>query len=64
MNNPQYELLFKPHKIGNMPLKNRILLAPMGCDYTEENGYIGQRYVDYYEVRAKAWRKRETEGVK
>ncbi|MBQ0065236.1 MAG: FAD-dependent oxidoreductase [Firmicutes bacterium] len=44
--------LFEPCKIGNLTLKNRIVLAPMGTT-TDQSFAFNQKDVDYYEERAK-----------
>lgn len=48
----KYRLLFEPFSIGNMQLKNRIVMPPMGTAYSEA-GMIGSRIIDYYEARAR-----------
>ncbi len=45
--------LLSPGKIGNMELKNRIVLAAMGTEYAEKDGSCSERLWDYYEARAK-----------
>lgn len=50
----KYKSLFKSTKIGSLPIKNRLSLAPMGpIGFAEENGAFNQRGVDYYVERAK-----------
>lgn len=49
----KYEKLFTPGKIGNMEVKNRVVMTSMGVDVAEPNGKVGQRWMDYYEARAK-----------
>ena len=48
--------LFEPGSIGNLRLKNRVVMAPMFCmgmtDVTPQMGY-SQRGVDYYTARAR-----------
>lgn len=46
----QYLPLFKPLKLGNLVLKNRIMMAPMGENY---NGMLQDRSINYYAERAK-----------
>ncbi|MFC2022408.1 FAD-dependent oxidoreductase, partial [Chloroflexota bacterium] len=53
MSGTQFKKLFEPVRIGQMQLKNRIAMAPMGTDYAEDDGYVGQRLIDYYEARAR-----------
>lgn len=49
----KYEKLFTPGKIGNMEIKNRVVMTSMGVDVAEMNGKVGERWIDYYEARAK-----------
>ena len=43
--------LSQPIKIGNVEVKNRIVMAPMTTHFAE-NGYVTDRMIDYYETRA------------
>ncbi len=45
--------LFEPGKIGNLEIKNRILMSSMGTRTADGDGYITQRTIDYYVARAK-----------
>ncbi len=45
--------IFEPARIGQMKLKNRIVMPPMGTNYAEAGGAVSQRMLDYYEARAK-----------
>lgn len=46
--------LFKPGNIGNLSIKNRIIMAPMGFGgLGETDGRLSQRVIDYYVARAK-----------
>ncbi|MEK7849034.1 MAG: FAD-dependent oxidoreductase, partial [Chloroflexota bacterium] len=45
--------LFQPGRIGEMTLRNRIVMPPMGTNFAEPDGSIGQRSIDYYEARAR-----------
>ncbi len=49
----KYEKLFTPGKIGNVEIKNRVVMTSMGADVAEMNGKVGQRWMDYYEARSK-----------
>jgi 2-enoate reductase len=50
----RYDALFKPLKIGNVELTNRIVMAPMAVDYmVDSDGNLNQRVVDYYLERAR-----------
>lgn len=48
-----YPLLFSPLTIGNMTLKNRVVMMPMGTNFAKETGGIDDRHIHYYEQRAK-----------
>jgi 2-enoate reductase len=47
--------LFEPGRIGSLCLKNRIVMAPLWTRLPEptEEGWVGQRYIDYCVARAK-----------
>lgn len=45
--------VFEPTSIGQMQLKNRIVMPPMGTNYAEAGGAVSQRMLDYYEARAR-----------
>ena len=42
-----YESLFTPFKIGNMEVKNRIGLSPMGTNSAFTNGRKDAQEIDY-----------------
>ncbi|MBN1368600.1 MAG: NADH:flavin oxidoreductase, partial [Dehalococcoidales bacterium] len=48
-----YPRMFEPFQLGQMQLKNRVVLPPMGTGLGEPGGFISQRTLDYYEARAK-----------
>ena len=48
-----YEKLFSPCKIGNVEIKNRVVMVPMGVDEAEPNGKVGDRWKEYFSARAK-----------
>lgn len=48
-----YDKLFSEGKIGNLTLKNRIVMTPMCVNVGEPDGKAGARAQDYYEERAK-----------
>ncbi|MBP0047475.1 FAD-dependent oxidoreductase [Marinobacterium sp. AK62] len=58
-----FQHLFIPGKIGSMELKNRILMAPMGSNYAEQDGTCGERIQAFYEARAKGGAGMLTMGV-
>ncbi|HFJ9434344.1 FAD-dependent oxidoreductase [Bacillus thuringiensis] len=45
--------LFKSLNIGNMRLKNRIVMPPMGTNFGKADGEISDDHIKYYEQRAK-----------
>ncbi len=49
----RFKKVFEPTSIGQMNLKNRIVMPPMGTNYAEKGGAVGQRTLDYYEARAR-----------
>jgi len=49
----RFKKVFEPTSIGQMQLKNRIVMPPTGTNYAEEGGAISQRTLDYYEARAR-----------
>ena len=48
-----YVKLFEPGKIGNLDLKNRIVMPAMGCSLAESTGEAGARMIKYYSDRAR-----------
>lgn len=49
----KYNHLFSTGKIGNLTLKNRIVMPPMGTNLSDPDGEITDRQIRYYEERAK-----------
>ena len=49
----QYTNLLKSSSIGDMQLKNKIVMAPMGSNFASEDGHASERLKAYYEERAK-----------
>jgi len=49
----QFARLFEPISIGQMRVRNRIVVPAMGTNYGSEDGYVTERIKDYYEERAK-----------
>ena len=44
-----FDILFQPQKIGNIQIKNRIAMAPMGIEYmVDPDGNLNRRVMDYY----------------
>jgi 2,4-dienoyl-CoA reductase-like NADH-dependent reductase (Old Yellow Enzyme family)/thioredoxin reductase len=50
---PLLEKLFEPSQIGQMTLRNRIVMPPMGTNLGSAEGYVTDQLKDYYEERAK-----------
>lgn len=48
-----YEKLFTPFKIGNMEVKNRLVMSPMGTNSSYVNGRKDAQEIDYFTERAK-----------
>ncbi len=48
----KYAKLFSPMKIGNLEIKNRIVMAPMLMGFGQFNGNATDKMMDYYEERA------------
>jgi len=47
--------LLKPAKIGNVTIKNRIILPSMCLYYSDENGNVTDKLKGFIERRAKGW---------
>lgn len=48
-----YEMMFCPMKIGQVEIKNRIVMEPMEVDMGDWSGFPTKRLTEYYEERAK-----------
>ena len=49
----RFKKLCQPSRIGQMELRNRIVMAPMGTNFAAEDGHVTERTRNYYEERAK-----------
>ena len=49
----KYEMLFSPMKIGNVEIKNRVVMAPMCMGFGQFNGKVTDTMMNYYVERAK-----------
>jgi len=49
----EYNKLFSPMKIGNVEIKNRVVMAPMCMGFGQYNGCATETMMNYYEERAK-----------
>ena len=47
-----YEKLFSSGKIGNVELKNRLVMSPMGIGLADMDGTPSDEMIAYYEARA------------
>ena len=48
-----YDMLFSPVKIGNLEIKNRIVMTAAEMSLGQINGCPTERMIEYYEERAK-----------
>ncbi|MFC1910088.1 FAD-dependent oxidoreductase [Chloroflexota bacterium] len=48
----KFKKLLEPGRIGQMELKNRIIMAPMGTNFASADGYVTERLKNYYAERA------------
>lgn len=44
----KYKTLFSPIKIGNMELRNRLVVPAMGTNQCNQDGTISQGFIDYW----------------
>lgn len=51
--NVSFPHLFRPGRIGNMEVRNRLIGSPMERNYCTLEGRVTQRYIDYMEARAR-----------
>ncbi|MDA9947353.1 NAD(P)/FAD-dependent oxidoreductase [bacterium] len=49
----KHPLLSSPAFIGNLELKNRMIMAAMGSNFASEDGHASEQLAAYYEERAK-----------
>ena len=49
----KYPKMFEPGYIGRMRVKNRVVMPPMHVAITGSDGSPDERYIKYYEERAK-----------
>lgn len=48
----KYKHLLSPGRLGPIELKNRIILSPMGDNFSDEEGFCTEQMQSYYEARA------------
>jgi len=46
------EKLIEPFQLGNLTLKNRMIMAPMVINYAQDDGSISERLLNFYKARA------------
>jgi len=49
----KYKNLFSEGKIGNLNIRNRIVMPPMGTNFANADGSVSQVLIDYYKERAR-----------
>lgn len=49
----KYEMMFSPMKIGNVEIRNRVVMAPMCMGFGQFNGKVTDTMMNYYVERAK-----------
>ena len=49
----KHPLLASPAFIGNLELKNRMIMAAMGSNFASEDGHASEQLAAYYEERAR-----------
>jgi 2,4-dienoyl-CoA reductase-like NADH-dependent reductase (Old Yellow Enzyme family)/thioredoxin reductase len=50
---PVFQKLFAPGRIGNLELKNRIVMPPMATNFAGPEGNVNDRHIAYYRRRAR-----------
>lgn len=50
---PGFEKLFEPIRVGNVALKNRIVMAPMATNFATQDGLVTDQLINFYVERAK-----------
>lgn len=48
-----FKKIFEPGKIGNLEIKNRLIVPSMLTEYASKDGNLTERYIRYYEEKAK-----------
>ncbi len=51
-NDFHFSRLFRPGRIGQMELRNRIVMPPMVTNFATKDGYVTEQLKKYYEARA------------
>ena len=50
---PPFERLFQPIRLGNLKVKNRFVVAPIGTNFATKDGFVTEQLKAYYEERAR-----------
>jgi 2,4-dienoyl-CoA reductase-like NADH-dependent reductase (Old Yellow Enzyme family) len=50
----KYPHLFSEGQIGNLTIRNRIIMAPMGTLLAQADGQVSEHQIAYYAERARA----------
>lgn len=48
----KFEKLLQPGKIGNVDIRNRFVVPPMGTNFGSADGYVTDQMIEYYRRRA------------
>ncbi len=48
----ELDALFQPLRVGNMTLKNRLVMAPMSDGFADKDGNVGERTLAFCAARA------------
>lgn len=48
-----FKTLFSPFRLGNLELRNRIVMPPMATNFAGDDGSVNDRHIHYYVKRAK-----------
>lgn len=49
-----FKKIFEPIKIGNVELKNRLIIPPMVTNFCSEDSMVTERFIRYHEARAQS----------
>ena len=50
---PHFDKLFQPIYLGELKIKNRIVMPAMGTNFATEDGFVTEQLKGYYEERAR-----------
>lgn len=49
----RYPLLLQPGRMGSIEVDNRVIMAPMGTLNADENGFVTDRTLKFYQEQAR-----------